>query len=217
MSLDSTVYLVEDDAAVRHALDLLLEARGLRRRVYASGQEFIDDYDPAHPGCLVTDLRMPGMSGLDVQKALLAKGHHIPVIFITGYGDVPQAVRAMKGGAVDFLQKPFENEILIAAIEKALAQEEASRLLRAEAHDAAARLQTLTPREVQVMEMVVEGKANKVIAADLELSIKTVEFHRAHVMEKMKVDSVAELVRIVMAARDLANDTAPNKRMQDEG
>jgi len=217
MSLDSTVYLVEDDAAVRHALDLLLEARGLRRRVYASGQEFIDDYDPAHPGCLVTDLRMQGMSGLDVQKALLAKGHHIPVIFITGYGDVPQAVRAMKGGAVDFLQKPFENEILIAAIEKALAQEEASRLLRAEAHDAAARLQTLTPREVQVMEMVVEGKANKVIAADLELSIKTVEFHRAHVMEKMKVDSVAELVRIVMAARDLANDTAPNKRMQDEG
>jgi len=217
MSLDSTVYLVEDDAAVRHALDLLLEARGLRRRVYASGQEFIDDYDPAHPGCLVTDLRMPGMSGLDVQKALLAKGHHIPVIFITGYGDVPQAVRAMKGGAVDFLQKPFENEILIAAIEKALAQEEASRLLRAEAHDAAARLQTLTPREVQVMEMVVEGKANKVIAADLELSIKTVEFHRAHVMEKMKVDSVAELVRIVMAARDLANDIAPNKRMQDEG
>ena len=217
MSLESTVYLVEDDAAVRHALDLLLEARGLRRRVYASGQEFIDDYDPAHPGCLVTDLRMPGMSGLDVQKALLAKGHHIPVIFITGYGDVPQAVRAMKGGAVDFLQKPFENEILIAAIEKALAQEEASRLLRAEAHDAAARLQTLTPREVQVMEMVVEGKANKVIAADLELSIKTVEFHRAHVMEKMKVDSVAELVRIVMAARDLANDTAPNKRMQDEG
>ena len=217
MSLESTVYLVEDDAAVRRALDLLLEARGLRRRVYASGQEFIDDYDPAHPGCLVTDLRMPGMSGLDVQKALLAKGHHIPVIFITGYGDVPQAVRAMKGGAVDFLQKPFENEILIAAIEKALAQEEASRLLRAEAHDAAARLQTLTPREVQVMEMVVEGKANKVIAADLELSIKTVEFHRAHVMEKMKVDSVAELVRIVMAARDLANDTAPNKRMQDEG
>jgi len=217
MSLESTVYLVEDDTAVRRALDLLLEARGLRRRVYASGQEFIDDYDPAHPGCLVTDLRMPGMSGLDVQKALLAKGHHIPVIFITGYGDVPQAVRAMKGGAVDFLQKPFENEILIAAIEKALAQEEASRLLRAEAHDAAARLQTLTPREVQVMEMVVEGKANKVIAADLELSIKTVEFHRAHVMEKMKVDSVAELVRIVMAARDLANDTAPNKRMQDEG
>lgn len=217
MSLESTVYLVEDDAAVRRALDLLLEARGLRRRVYASGQEFIDDYDPAHPGCLVTDLRMPGMSGLDVQKALLAKGHHIPVIFITGYGDVPQAVRAMKGGAVDFLQKPFENEILIAAIEKALAQEEESRLLRAEAHDAAARLQTLTPREVQVMEMVVEGKANKVIAADLELSIKTVEFHRAHVMEKMKVDSVAELVRIVMAARDLANDIAPNKRMQDEG
>ena len=217
MSLEPTVYLVEDDAAVRRALDLLLAARGLHRRVYASGQEFIDDYDPARPGCLVTDLRMPGMSGLDVQKALLAEGHHIPVIFITGHGDVPQAVRAMKGGAVDFLQKPFENEVLIAAIEKALAQEEESRRLRAEARDAAARMQTLTPREVQVMEMVVEGKANKVIASDLELSIKTVEFHRAHVMEKMKVESVAELVQIVMAARDLANEIAPAKRMQDEG
>ncbi|MFO7654820.1 MAG: response regulator [Candidatus Krumholzibacteriia bacterium] len=203
------VYLIEDDALVRKALARYLVAEGLRCEDFATGQEFLDAYEGYRPACLVTDLQMPGLTGIDVQQALGERGWRLPVIFITGYGDVPRAVTAMKGGAVDFIEKPFQNEVLVEAVRRALVTEEELLGRERAALAAAGRLQGLTPRERQVLNMVVEGKANKVIASELELSIKTVEFHRAHVMQKMGVESVAELVQQVVAARDAGLDPAP--------
>jgi FixJ family two-component response regulator len=201
VSHEPIVYLVEDDPLVRKALSRNLAAQGIHCKSYASGQDFLDSYGGHRPGCLVTDLQMPGMTGIEVQQKLQERECSLPVIFITGYGDVPQAVTAMKGGAVDFIEKPFRNEVLLESIERALAHEAETLQREEDARDAAHHLLTLTPRERQVLDMVVEGKANKVIALDLDLSIKTVEFHRAHVMQKMGVESVAELVRRVVAAR----------------
>jgi FixJ family two-component response regulator len=206
VSAEPTVYLVEDDALVRNALARNLSAEGIRCETYSSGREFLDRYDGHRPGCLVTDLKMPGMTGIEVQQSLLERGSGLPVIIITGFGDVPKAVAAMKGGAVDFIEKPFRNEVLMEAIRKALVGEAEALAREEEAREGAERLKSLTPRERQVLDLVVDGKANKVIAADLELSIKTVEFHRAHVMQKMGVESVAELVQRVMAARDAGLD-----------
>jgi FixJ family two-component response regulator len=206
VSSEPMVYLVEDDPLVRNALVRNLTSEGIRTLAFSTGQEFLEAYEGHRPACLVTDLQMPGMSGIEVQQALLERKHGLPVIFITGFGDVPRAVEAMKSGAVDFIEKPFRNEVLVEAIAKALAGEAATLERAEEARRAAGRLETLTPRERQVLDMVVEGKANKVIASDLELSIKTVEFHRAHVMQKMEVESVAELVQQVVAARDAGLD-----------
>jgi FixJ family two-component response regulator len=206
LSHEPIVFLVEDDQLVRKALARVLKTQGIDCENFGSAQEFLDRYQGERPACLITDLQMPGISGIELQQALLERGHGLPVVFITGFGDVPKAVAAMKGGAVDFIEKPFQNEVLLAAVNRALQREAESLRREEEAQDSARRLATLTPRERQVLDLVVDGKANKVIAADLELSIKTVEFHRAHVMQKMGAESVAELVQRVVAARDAGLD-----------
>jgi FixJ family two-component response regulator len=192
------VYIVDDDDAVRGSLRLLIRSVGLPAQVHASAQEFLSAYDPQDPGCLLLDVRMPGMSGLDLQQELNRRGATIPVVFITGHGDVPMAVEAMQQGAFDFLQKPFRDQDLLDRVQRALARDAESRgrlAARAEIH---ARRATLTPREVEVMGLITRGKANKVIGADLGVSQRTVEIHRAHVMEKMRASSLAELVRMVL-------------------
>jgi two-component system response regulator FixJ len=205
MSSEPIVYLVDDDDGVRRSLTGLLRSDHLKVAAFASAREFLDKFEPATAGCLVTDVRLPGMSGIELLQNLRQQGCEIPVIVITGHGDVPLAVEAMKGGAVDFIEKPFRDHVLLVAIHRALQLASEDREQRNAVRDIKARLETLTPREHQVMDMVVAGNANKVIAIDLGLSIKTVEFHRAHVMEKMGAESLADLVRMVLAARKAAN------------
>jgi two-component system, LuxR family, response regulator FixJ len=192
------VFIVDDDEAVRSSLRLLLKSVGLVPSALASAREFLDKYDPAQPGCLVLDVRMPEMSGLELQEQLNLKGAVLPVIFITGHGDVPMAVEAMQAGACDFLQKPFRDQDLIDRIQRALDKDRTNRAVLNERTLIRERLQSLTPREQEVLAMVASGKANKVMAADLGVSQRTVEIHRARVMEKMSAASLAQLVRMVM-------------------
>ena len=196
----ATVFIVDDDEAVRGSLKMLLKTLGLPAQAYGSAQEFLSAFDPLRSGCLVLDIRMPGMSGLELQEELNARGALLPIIFITGHGDVPMAVEAMQRGAMDFLQKPFRDQDLIDRINKALEKDRMGRELLGNRERIRARITELTPRERQVMAMVTQGKANKVIAADLELSQRTVEIHRAHLMEKMGANSLAHLVRMVIDA-----------------
>ncbi len=193
-----TIFIVDDDAAVRDALKLLLRSVGQAVETYSSAQEFLDAYSEDRPGCLVLDIRMPGMSGLELQQRLNEKHSILPIIFITGHGDVPMAVEAMQAGAVDFIQKPFRDQDLIDRINQALEKDSANRAALGERNDIRRRLETLTPREREVLDLVVHGKANKVIAGDLKLSQRTVEIHRARVMEKMQASSLAHLVRMVL-------------------
>jgi len=204
------VYLVDDDEAIRDSLGLLLRSVGLDCAVYASALEFLGAYDPARHSCLVADIRMPGLSGLELQQRLNEQHASVPVIFITGHGDVPMAVNAMKSGAADFIQKPFRDQDLIDRIHKALAKDREQRASRAEEDAVRARLATLTPRETEVMRRVVRGQANKVIALDLGVSQRTVELHRARVMRKLKMRSLADLVSTVgkVLERDEASGTA---------
>jgi two-component system, LuxR family, response regulator FixJ len=204
------VYLVDDDEAIRDSLGLLLRSVGLECEVYASALEFLGAYDPARHSCLVADIRMPGLSGLELQQRLNEQHAAVPVIFITGHGDVPMAVNAMKSGASDFIQKPFRDQDLIDRIHKALAKDREQRAWRAEEDAVRARLATLTPRETEVMRRVVRGQANKVIALDLGVSQRTVELHRARVMRKLKMRSLADLVSTVgkVLERDAATGTA---------
>ena len=192
------VFIVDDDEAVRSSLRLLLKSVGLVPSALASAREFLDKYDPAQPGCLVLDVRMPEMSGLELQEQLNLKGAVLPVIFITGHGDVPMAVEAMQAGAFDFLQKPFRDQDLIDRIQRALDKDRTNRAALNERTLIRERLQSLTPREREVLAMVTSGKANKVVAADLGVSQRTIEIHRARVMEKMSAASLAQLVRMVM-------------------
>ncbi len=191
------VYLVDDDDAIRDSLSLLLQSVGLEHAVYPSALAFLDAYDPDQHSCLVTDIRMPGLSGLELQQRLNEERAHIPIIFITGHGDVPMAVNAMKSGATDFIQKPFRDQDLIDRIHKALARDLETRKWRAEEKVIRAGLALLTPREAEVMQRVVKGQANKVIAMDLGVSQRTVELHRARVMHKLKMRSLADLVSAV--------------------
>ena len=191
------VYLVDDDDAVRDSLGLLLRSIGLDCALYASALDFLEHYDPSRHACLVADIRMPGLSGLELQQRLNEQRAEIPIIFITGHGDVPMAVNAMKAGAADFIQKPFRDQDLIDRIHKALDRDRERRASRAEEDTIRARLALLTPRETEVMERVVRGQANKVIAMDLGVSQRTVELHRARVMRKLKMRSLAELVHAV--------------------
>jgi len=194
----ATVFVVDDDEAVRASLKLLLKTLGLPAQTYASAQEFLATFDARRGGCLVLDIRMPGMSGLELQEELNARGAILPIIFITGHGDVPMAVEAMQRGAMDFLQKPFRDQDLLDRITEALARDRAGRELLGNRQRIRARVADLTPREREVMALVTQGKANKVIAADLDLSQRTVEIHRAHVMEKMGANSLAHLVRMAI-------------------
>jgi FixJ family two-component response regulator len=193
-----TIFVVDDDAAVRDALKLLLRSVGQAVETFGSGQEFVDAYTEDRPGCLVLDIRMPGMSGLELQQKLNERHSILPIIFITGHGDVPMAVEAMQAGAVDFIQKPFRDQDLIDRINQALEKDGNNRAALGERNDIRRRLETLTPREREVLDLVVHGKANKVIAGDLKLSQRTVEIHRARVMEKMQASSLAHLVRMVL-------------------
>jgi len=200
MSEAGTVFVVDDDPAVRDSMALLVRSIDLPVETYGSGSEFLDAYDDRMSGCLVLDVRMPGVSGIEVQERLAALGSTLPIVFITGHGDVSMAVRAVKAGAIDFIEKPFNDQELLDKIHEALALDRATRRQTDELHLIEARIASLTPREKQVMELVVEGVANKVIAHRLEISQRTVEIHRASVMRKMKVDSLAQLVRVVVAA-----------------
>ena len=199
MSEQPTVYVVDDDADVRDSLRLLLSASDFRVEVFDSAHAFLEHAHAAH-ACLVTDVRMPGMDGLALQEELSRRGETLPVIIMTGHGDVPLAVRAMRAGAIDFLEKPFDGEALLASVDRALARrsEDLSRGAAAEA--AAGHLAHLTEREREVMDLLVLGKANKVIAFELDISPRTVEIHRARVMEKTGAKSLADLVRLALAA-----------------
>ncbi len=197
MNNEPTVYVVDDDAAVRNSLRFLIESAGFRVATFASAREFLVGYNADAPGCLVLDVRLPGSSGLDLQQQLVAEGITIPVIIVTGHGDVPIAVRAMRTGAIDFIEKPYDDQVLLDRIRHAVDLDIRNRRDRAQRQEILARLALLTPREREVLEGVVSGMANKQIAGDLGISTKTVEAHRAHVMEKMRVDSLAELVRLV--------------------
>lgn len=205
MPSDSIVFVVDDDAAVCDSLRFLIESVGLQVRTFSSADEFLAAYTPDQPGCLVLDIRMPGMSGLELQEQLAKRGYTLPVIIITAHGDVPSAVRAMHAGAVDFMSKPFNDQSLLDRVHQALAKDARTRRDEAVRAAIAAKVALLTPREREVMDLVVSGMSNKGIAAQLQLSAKTVETHRARVMEKMEAGSVAELVRMVLTAREPAN------------
>ena len=196
----ATVFVVDDDEAVRSSLRLLLKSKGIAAVTHASAREFLANYDPEQPGCIILDVRMPGMSGLELQDELNRRGAIIPVIFITGHGDVPMAVEAMQHGAVDFLQKPFSDQDLTDRIQRALAADVRNRALLTEKDQIRARLSALTRREIQVLRLVTLGKSNKVVAAELGVSQRTVEIHRAHLMEKMEATSLAHLVRMTIIA-----------------
>jgi FixJ family two-component response regulator len=197
---ETTVFVVDDDEAVRGALALLLRSVGLKAMSFDSGNAFLGALMPEWTGCVVLDIRMPGMSGLELHEKLVERGYSLPIIFITGHGDIAMAVRAMKSGAFDFIEKPFNDQDLLDRIHRALSIEADLRTrnqLRGEVQE---RFQQLTPREREIMSRIVDGQANKVIAIELGLSERTVELHRAHVMEKMRASSVAELVRLALLA-----------------
>jgi len=196
---DIAVYIVDDDDAVRDSLSLLLKSVGLTARVFASGVEFLEAFDNAWKGCILLDIRMPGVSGMEVQRQLVDKACNMPIIFITGHGDIPAAVEAMHLGAYDFVQKPFQDQELLDRIQHALAEHQEQQGEREITQDVQDRYESLTPREKEVMRDVVRGHANKVIAMDLNLSQRTVEIHRARAMEKMQARSLAELVKLAMS------------------
>lgn len=196
-----TVFVVDDDEAMRSSLKWLIESVGMRVECHASAEGFINSYYPGRSGCLLLDVRMPGMSGLELQEYLHNHEITIPIVIITGHGDVPMSVRAMKAGATDFIEKPFNDELLLDSIRNALLLDGNQRDQQAELAELAGRLALLTPREHEVMDMVTQGKSNKEIARSLDVSAKTVEAHRAKVMEKMQAKSLAALVRMSIRAQ----------------
>lgn len=198
---DTTVFIVDDDDAVRESLAFLMKSADLKAETFASAQAFLEAYSPERAGCLVLDIRMPGMSGLELQEVLKQRNSLLPIIFITGHGDVPMAVKAIKEGAADFVQKPFHDQELIDRIREVLQEDASVRIEKLQRNEIQRRIDSLTEREREVMEQVVNGKANKVVAIDLNVSQRTVEIHRANVMDKMKARSLAQLVRLVMQAR----------------
>jgi FixJ family two-component response regulator len=198
-----TVYVVEDDEAVRDSLELLLKSDGKAVRTYENANAFLKDYSDDMAGCIVLDIRMPGMDGMELQKKLNDKHSLLPIIFVTGHGDVPMAVDAMKEGAVDFIQKPYREEALLEKIESALENDKEQRKTLGEKQEIVRRIKTLTPRESEIMDRMIAGQANKVIAIELEISQRTVEIHRSRVMHKMGTHSLAHLVRMVLSVKDL--------------
>lgn len=191
-----TVFVVDDDAAVRDSLSWLIKSVGLNVETFGSAQEFLNACTPNRAGCLVLDVRMPGMSGLDLQEKLAGQRIFLPVIIITGHGDVPMAVRTVKSGAFDFIEKPFNDQVLLDRIQQALEKDAEQRIHQAEHDEISRRINKLTPREKEVMDMVVGGNPNKIIASELGISCRTVEIHRGRVMEKMQANSLSDLMRI---------------------
>ncbi|WP_303907953.1 response regulator transcription factor [Thiohalomonas denitrificans] len=193
-----TVFIVDDDEAVRDSLSWLMSSVGLAAKSFSSARVFLDTYAPSRPGCVVLDIRMPGMSGLDLQEQIRKRGIELPLIFISGHADVPMAVRALKSGAFDFIEKPFNDQVLLECVQRAIEEDEEHRRRWAAKADVVGRLNLLTPREREVLDLVVEGASNKVISNSLGVSLKTVEAHRARVMEKLQAGSLSELVRLVL-------------------
>lgn len=197
-----TVFIVDDDEPVRDALRLLMKSVGHEAKTFASGDEFLASCSPGISGCLVLDIRMPGMSGLELQEKLHKQDVNIPIIFITGHGDVPMAVQAMKHGAMEFLQKPFREQDLVDRVNEALERDVNAHKLALQRTEIEQRVTKLTSRERQIMDMIVQGKASKVIAADLGVSQRTVETHRTRIMRKMQARSLAELVQMAVRMQD---------------
>ncbi len=201
MSADARIFIVDDDDAVRDSLELLLRSSGFETIVaYASARDFLAEAAPMPGECLLLDVRMPDMDGLELQEELNRRGIKLPVIIMTGHGDVPISVRAMKAGAMDFIEKPFSDELLIDCVRRARRQAEEARREGAEVEDVRRRLQILTPREREVLQGMIAGQPNKLIAHALGISPRTVEIHRARVMDKMAARSLSALVRMALAA-----------------
>ena len=196
MNSESTVFLVDDEVSVLRAISRLLRSAGLNVETFRSGQEFLQRYDANAAGCLVLDIAMPGVNGLDLEQTLNSKRIEVPIIFLTGHGDIPMSVQAMKRGAMDFLTKPANDEDLLTAIRAGLERDRTNRQARAELAEIQQRVATLTPRERQVLVEVISGKLNKQVAAHLGVGEKTIKVHRARVIKKMKVQSMADLVRM---------------------
>ena len=204
-----TVFVVDDDAAVRDAMQWLIESVGLSVRVFPSAPEFLDAYDTRMPGCLLLDMRMPGMSGLALQQQLVERGINLPVIVITGHGDVQMAVQAMKLGAVEFIEKPFSDDLLLDRIQQAVQYDAQRRQADAHHREARALVDKLSAREREVLEELLKGKANKEVAVALNISVKTVEVHRAHINEKLGVHSVVALVRTALDGLEGSDQSPP--------
>lgn len=195
-----TVFLVDDDEAIRHSASFMLRHAGFLVKTYPDGISFLEQVNEDQDGCILLDVRMPGMDGLAVQNALNLRGINMPVIILTGHGDVPVAVEAMKGGALEFLEKPYEKQALIGAIENAFSSLDSQSADDKRSREAKAKLTSLTPREMEVLECLVEGQTNKSIAQTLAISPRTVEIHRAHMMEKLQADSLSNALRLAFLA-----------------
>ncbi|ADE13915.1 response regulator receiver [Nitrosococcus halophilus Nc 4] len=204
------VFVVDDDEAVRDSLRWVIESAGFKVKTYPSAGEFLKKLDPSQSGCLVLDVRMPEMSGLQLQKLLSEKNNPLPVIFISAHGSVPDAVGALHGGAIDFLMKPFDNQILLERIERSIKLDRKRRETRQQQEEIAQRVAQLTSRERQVMELIVKGKPNKVVAIELGISTKTVEIHRARVMEKLEAKNLADLIHLARFLEDTNVESSPN-------
>jgi len=198
--MEATVYVVDDDPSVRAGLSRLLQSMGLTVKTFASAREFLEQTVSEEPGCLIVDLRMPAMNGLELQEQLMTRNLNLPVIFLTGYGTVPASVRAMKRGAVDFLEKPVDDQVLLDAIYQALEKDRGNRHDQAEVKSIQDRLKSLTPREYEVFTLITTGLLNKQVAYELGTAEKTIKVHRARIMEKMHCESLAQLVRIAEKA-----------------
>jgi two-component system response regulator FixJ len=198
--MEPTVYVVDDDKLARESLEWLIESVGLPVKVYESGQKFLDDYRKGQAGCLVLDVRMPDINGMDLHTKLKQDGCTLPVIIMTGHADVAMAVRAMKAGVYDFIEKPYNDSLMLERIQSAIAFDLDNRKAQERVDSVKERLSKLTPREYEVLQYVLKSTANKIIAAELNISIKTVELHRSNLMTKMQAGSVTELVRLALIA-----------------